>query len=64
MNGGISWLRIGVAVLIALVWATLMLADAFSPDFSAPEFSSGPMLGVVAWLFGKEFKRAANGTAK
>lgn len=60
----ISWLRIVVAICISLVWAALMLIDALSTDFTAPAAVSGPMLGVVAWLFGKEFKRASNGGGK
>lgn len=54
----VSWARVAVAVLIALVWAVIMLADVFSQEFVAPDFTSAA-LGLVAYLFGSEFKKAA-----
>lgn len=56
----VSWPRIAVACLIALVWSILMLVDAFSQSFTAPA-SLSSALAVVAYLFGREIKKAANG---
>lgn len=63
MGSDVSWPRIGVAILVSLVWAVVMLADAFSESFTAPASSSGA-LGLVAYLFGREIKKVAgNGGA-
>lgn len=59
-GAAVSWPRVGVAVLIAVVWSVVMLADAFSATFTAPAQTSAA-LGVVAYLFGRELKRATNG---
>jgi hypothetical protein len=51
-------LRMVVAVLVTLVWASVYLADVLSETFSAPPEISAPMLAVVAWLFGVEVRKA------
>lgn len=61
-GGPVSWPRIAAACLITVVWAVLMLVDAFSEKFTAPASLSGA-LAVVAYLFGREIKKAGNGGA-
>lgn len=62
-DGAVSWPRVAVASLIAVVWSVIMLVDAFSTTFTAPAQSSAA-LGVVAYLFGRELRRVANGDAE
>lgn len=52
--------RIFVAIVVTLVWAATMLIDAVSTTFTVPAAANGA-LGLVAYLFGKAFKEAANG---
>lgn len=59
--GAVNWPRVAVAVLIAVVWSVVMLVDAFSTTFTAPAQTSAA-LGVVAYLFGRELRRVANGS--
>lgn len=59
----VSWPRIFVAVLVAVVWAAIMLADAFSTAFEAPDMTSAA-LGLVAYLFTGEIRKASNGGTK
>lgn len=54
----VSWPRVVVAVLVALVWAVVMLVDAFSEAFTAPASASGA-LALVGYLFGRELRKAA-----
>lgn len=49
----VSWPRIFIAIVITLVWAVLMLVDAFSQSFAAPQALNGA-LAVVAYILGKE----------
>lgn len=61
-------LRIGIACLVAAVWAVVYLASVFNPNISAPAELSGVMLAVVTWLFGRAFreglKQRAHDTAE
>lgn len=53
-----SALRIGIAMLVAVVWAVVYLAAVFSGGrFGAPPELSAVMLAVVTWLFGTELRK-------
>lgn len=49
-------LRIGVACVVAIVWAVVFLASVFNPRVNTPPELSGVMLAVVTWLFGGAFR--------
>ena len=57
-------LRVGVAVLVAIVWAVIYMASVFDPNLNAPPELSGVMLAVVTWLFGREFKNTLKERAR
>lgn len=57
---GIRWARIYIACLLATVWSILMILDAALEGFTAPP-QLGAALGVVAYIFTTEAKRASNG---
>lgn len=50
-------LRIVIAIVVTVVWATAYLAPYFGDAGTPPPELSGVMVGVVAWALGSETKR-------
>jgi hypothetical protein len=53
----VSRLRVGIAVLVTVVWAAGYTISFVNHSFTAPPELSGIMLAVVTWLFGSEIKK-------
>lgn len=62
-EAGIRWARIYIACLLATVWSVLMVLDAALEGFTAPP-QLGAALGVVAYIFTTEAKRASQNGEK
>lgn len=59
-----SALRIGIAILVTIVWAVVYLAAVFSHRYTAPPELSAVMLAVVTWLFGTEIRKQVHRQAE
>lgn len=60
-----AWLRIGLAVLITLVWALGYLLSYFKPGVvRAPVELTPVILAIVGWLLGGALKSVVNRNGK
>jgi hypothetical protein len=52
----VNKLRVAVAMLIAIIWATGYLLAFFDRSFQPDPEVSGIMIAMITWLFGSELK--------